>query len=46
MSDASLRTPFALRAHAALEDAHLQEALGIATTKFIGLRKESFAGFP
>jgi len=46
VSDASLRTPFALRAHAALEDAHLQEALGIATTKFIGLRKESFAGFP
>ncbi len=46
MSDASLRTPFPQRAHAALEDAHLQEALGIATTKFIGLRKESFAGFP
>ena len=46
MSDASLRTPFPARAHAALEDAHLQEALGIATTKFIGLRKEAFAGFP
>ena len=46
MSDASLRTPFPQRAHAALEDAHLQEALGIATTKFIGLRRESFAGFP
>jgi L-lactate dehydrogenase complex protein LldF len=46
VSDASLRTSFTLRAHGALEDAHLQEALGIATTKFIGLRKEAFAGFP
>jgi L-lactate dehydrogenase complex protein LldF len=46
VSDASLRTPFADRAHGALEDAYLQEALGIATTKFIGLRKEAFAGFP
>ncbi|MDP2700575.1 MAG: (Fe-S)-binding protein, partial [Candidatus Rokubacteria bacterium] len=46
MSDASLRTPFPARAHAALADAHLQEALGIATTKFIGLRKEAFADFP
>src|SRR3989304_5069754 len=46
VSDESLRTPFPQRAHAALEDAHLQEALGIATTRFIGLRKESFAGFP
>ena len=46
MSEADLRVPFARRAHAALEDAHLQEALGIATTKFIGLRKDSFAGFP
>jgi L-lactate dehydrogenase complex protein LldF len=46
VSDASLRTPFADRAHGALEDVYLQEALGIATTKFIGLRKEAFAGFP
>ncbi len=37
---------FAARAAAALGDRHLQEALGIATTKFIGLRRESFAGFP
>jgi L-lactate dehydrogenase complex protein LldF len=34
------------RAAAALGDRHLQEALSIATTKFIGLRRESFAGFP
>ena len=46
MSDAQLKTPFPQRAQAALGDAHLQEALTIATTKFIGLRKESFAGFP
>ena len=46
MSDTQLRTPFPQRAHAALGDAHLQEALTIATTKFIGLRKESFAGYP
>lgn len=46
MSEASLKTPFPERAGAALRDAYLQEALTIATTKFIGLRKESFAGFP
>jgi L-lactate dehydrogenase complex protein LldF len=46
VSDANLRTPFPLRAHGALKDRYLQEALGIATTKFIGLRKEAFAGFP
>jgi L-lactate dehydrogenase complex protein LldF len=39
-------TPFGERAAVALQDAHLQEALTIATTKFIGLRKDSFAGFP
>src|SRR6266540_1018446 len=33
-------------AGAALKDTFLQEALKIATTKFIDLRKESFAGFP
>jgi L-lactate dehydrogenase complex protein LldF len=34
------------RAHAALGDHFLQEALSIATTRFIALRRESFAGFP
>jgi L-lactate dehydrogenase complex protein LldF len=46
MSDSALRTPFPKRAAAALDDTFLQEALTIATTKFIGLRKDSFAGFP
>ena len=46
MSDASLATPFPERAGAALKDAYLQEALRIATTRFIDLRRESFAGFP
>src|SRR5262249_23720755 len=46
VSDAQLRTPFPQRAHAALGDTQLQEALTIATTKFIDLRKESFAGYP
>jgi len=39
-------TSFPERAGAALRDAHLQEALTIATTKFIELRREAFAGFP
>jgi L-lactate dehydrogenase complex protein LldF len=30
----------------ALQDAQLQQALTIATTKFIGLRQDAFAGFP
>jgi L-lactate dehydrogenase complex protein LldF len=42
----ALRTPFAERASGALRDVFLQEALDIATTKFIALRRESFAGFP
>jgi L-lactate dehydrogenase complex protein LldF len=46
VSDASLATPFPERAGAALKDAYLQEALRIATTRFIDLRRESFAGFP
>jgi L-lactate dehydrogenase complex protein LldF len=46
VSDPALRTPFPERAGAALKDAFLQEALTIATTKFIDLRRESFAGFP
>ncbi|PYN68281.1 MAG: iron-sulfur cluster-binding protein [Candidatus Rokuibacteriota bacterium] len=29
-----------------MQDVFLQEALTIATTKFIGLRREAFAGFP
>ncbi len=46
MSDELLKVPFPERAGAALKDAFLQQALTIATTKFIDLRKESFAGFP
>ena len=46
MSDAHLATPFPERASAALRDGFLQEALSIATTKFIDLRREAFAGFP
>jgi L-lactate dehydrogenase complex protein LldF len=46
MTDHALATPFPERAGAALKDRFLQEALGIATTKFIGLRRESFEGFP
>src|SRR3989337_503702 len=46
MSDESLKVSFPKRAGAALKDAFLQEALTLATTKFIELRRESFAGFP
>jgi L-lactate dehydrogenase complex protein LldF len=46
MSETERSTPFAARASGALKDAYLQEALGIATTKFIGLRRESFLDFP
>ena len=46
MSDGELATPFRQRAGGAMQDAFLQEALTIATTKFIGLRREAFAGFP
>jgi L-lactate dehydrogenase complex protein LldF len=46
VSENVLKIPFRQRAEAALQDRFLQEALTIATTKFIGLRKESFAGFP
>ena len=46
MSDAELATPFRQRADGAMKDAFLQEALTIATTKFIGLRRDAFAGFP
>ena len=44
--EAGLATPFSERAGKALRDTFLQEALGIATTKFIGLRREAFEGFP
>src|SRR3989475_9549153 len=46
MSTSSVTTPFPERAAAALKDPFLQEALAIATTKFIGLRREAFAEFP
>ena len=46
MSGAALTTPFRERAGAALHDTFLQEALTIATTKFIALRREAFAEFP
>jgi L-lactate dehydrogenase complex protein LldF len=45
VSSEILKTPFPERASTALKDKQLQEALTIATTKFIGLRQESFAGF-
>jgi L-lactate dehydrogenase complex protein LldF len=46
VSEELLRVPFPERAGAALKDAYLQEALTIATTKFIDLRREAFEGFP
>ena len=46
MSSDELATPFRQRADGAMKDTFLQEALTIATTKFIGLRREAFAGFP
>ena len=41
-----LATPFRERAGRALKDPFLQQALTIATTKFIGLRGEAFGEFP
>jgi L-lactate dehydrogenase complex protein LldF len=46
MSEPELATPFRERSGHALRDAFLQEALGIATTKFIGLRRAAFDEFP
>jgi len=46
VSQADLSIPFRRRAGRAMEDAFLQEALTIATTKFIGLRREAFDAFP
>jgi L-lactate dehydrogenase complex protein LldF len=44
MSD--LATPFRQRAAEALDDTFLRQALTIATTKFIDLRREAFDAFP
>ncbi|MEK7386975.1 MAG: (Fe-S)-binding protein, partial [candidate division NC10 bacterium] len=46
MSEADLSVPFRRRAGSAMKDAFLQEALTIATNKFIGLRREAFDDFP
>ena len=46
MSEPAPATPLRERAGRALADPFLQEALTIATTKFIGLRREAFGEFP
>jgi L-lactate dehydrogenase complex protein LldF len=46
VSEPTPTTPLRERAGHALRDGFLQEALGIATTKFIGLRREAFDEFP
>jgi L-lactate dehydrogenase complex protein LldF len=46
LSEPELATPFRERAGRALGDRFLQEALTIATTKFITLRREAFAELP
>ena len=46
VSDPDLATPFRERASRALGDHFLQEALTIATTKFITLRQEAFDDYP
>ena len=46
VSDGDLATPFRERATRALGDRFLQEALTIATTKFITLRQEAFGDYP
>ena len=46
MSEAAPVTPLRERAGQALGDTFLQQALTIATTKFIGLRREAFDEFP
>ncbi|MGH7277838.1 MAG: LutB/LldF family L-lactate oxidation iron-sulfur protein [Candidatus Rokuibacteriota bacterium] len=43
---ADLATPFRERAGRALKDDFLRQALTIATTKFIDLRREAFGDFP
>ena len=39
-------TSFRKRAAGALQDAFLKQALSIATTRFLALRREAFTGFP
>jgi L-lactate dehydrogenase complex protein LldF len=46
VSEPELATPFRARADRAIHDRFLQEALDIATTKFVGLRREAFREFP
>ena len=46
MSEPLITTPLRDRAQHALGDRFLHEALDIATTKFIGLRREAFGSFP
>ena len=46
MSEPLITTPLRERAQEALGDRFLHEALDIATTKFIGLRREAFGDFP
>ena len=46
MSEPLITTPLRERAQHALGDRFLHEALDIATTKFIGLRREAFGDFP
>src|SRR5207253_803204 len=46
VSETDLAMPFRERADAALQDGFLQQALTIATTKFIDLRREAFGEFP
>jgi len=46
MSEVAPATPLRERAGQALRDTFLQQALTIATTKFIGLRREAFDEFP
>jgi L-lactate dehydrogenase complex protein LldF len=46
MTEPIVTTPLRERASTALRDEFLHEALDIATTKFIGLRREAFGEFP
>jgi L-lactate dehydrogenase complex protein LldF len=46
VSEPELATPFRERADRAIHDRFLQQALDIATTKFVGLRRDAFSHFP
>ncbi|MBI1733847.1 MAG: iron-sulfur cluster-binding protein [Candidatus Rokubacteria bacterium] len=46
MSEPEVTTPLRERTERALGDRFLQQALDVATTKFIGLRREAFGAFP